>query len=69
MGFRRHFAEQQFKSADVRYGSKATHSTLSRHVRYYPQSDRNSDMPNGRYVPKADITRCSKKAHPHSNSL
>jgi hypothetical protein len=30
-------------------------------VRYYPKSDRESDMLTGRYVPKADILRCDKK--------
>jgi hypothetical protein len=44
---------QQTRRADVGYGSLATISAYLRDVRSYPQSDTDSDRPNGRYVPKA----------------
>jgi len=42
----------QLTVAKCRYGSKASFVTQSRHVRYYPQSDHDSDMLGGRFVPK-----------------
>jgi hypothetical protein len=48
MGLNGHFAQQQFSGPKCRYGSKATFPTPPGHVRYYPQSDRNSDMPSDR---------------------
>jgi len=40
---------------------KSDHFGVLADVRYYPQSDRNSDQLNGRYVPLATKVRCSKK--------
>lgn len=37
----------------------ATYSTLAG-VRSYPESDRNSDLPGGRYVPIPTKVQCSK---------
>jgi hypothetical protein len=59
-GFDGHFAQQQFSGAKCRYGSKATFPTPSRHVRSYPQSDRDNDLPLGRYVPLATKVQRSK---------
>jgi hypothetical protein len=38
-----------------RYGSKATHSILSDHVRFTPESDRNYDLVDERKVPGNDM--------------
>jgi hypothetical protein len=61
IGFRHRFAEQQSETADVRFGSKADITRPPAHVRYYPQSDRDSDLPDGRYVPLATKLQCSKR--------
>jgi len=39
---------------------KSDHFGVLADVRYYPQSDRNSDMPDGRCVPLATKVQCSK---------
>jgi hypothetical protein len=38
MGFRAHFARQQFSEAHVRFGSKADILAVHRHVRFTPKS-------------------------------
>jgi hypothetical protein len=43
---------------------KSRHSGRGTDVRCYPQSDRNSDVPNGRYVPIATGGRCSEGSQP-----
>jgi hypothetical protein len=60
MGFNSQFALQQFSGPKCRNGSKATISASRRDVRYYPQSDRDSDLPRGRYVPIPTKVRRSK---------
>jgi hypothetical protein len=39
MGFRAHFARQQFSEAHVRFGSKADVTLLNFNVRFTPESD------------------------------
>jgi hypothetical protein len=58
---RRFCAPQKSGPLRVRFGSKATFPTHRAHVRYYPKSDRNSDMPGGRYVPLQTKVQRSKK--------
>jgi len=48
MGLRNHFAQQQFSVANGRYGSKADIQGVEPMSAITPQSDRNSDMANGR---------------------
>jgi hypothetical protein len=64
MGFHGRFAQQQSETTNVRFGSLATTSGARADVRYYPQSDRDSDLPGGRYVPAADI--CNAANSPYS---
>ena len=59
-----HGAAQQILAANVRFGSKATISAPWRDVRYYPNSDRDSELPDGRYVPLATEVHRNKKAAP-----
>jgi len=48
MGLNRHCAQQQFNRPKCRYGSKASFWATWTDVRYYPQSDRDRDVPDGR---------------------
>jgi hypothetical protein len=60
MGFDGHFALQKFSIADVRFGSFASFSPPLGHVGSYPESVRESDMPDVRFVPLATKVRRSK---------
>ena len=39
---------------------RSDHFGLIQPCPLYPESDRDSDPPGGRYVPKADVSKCSK---------
>src|SRR5215470_2150502 len=57
-GANRHFAWQQAKRANVRFGSKADICTALAHVRFTPNSDRKSRHPQNimsALPPKADM--------------
>jgi hypothetical protein len=47
MGQRDPFAARQLLAAHVRFGSKASFPTPSRHVRFTPNSDGHGDTPEG----------------------
>jgi len=56
------FALQKSGAAHVRYGSLATISADPPDVRSYPNSDRDSDLPDGRCVPIATKVHCTNLA-------
>jgi hypothetical protein len=59
-------AQQQMIRQKCRYGSKATFPTHRADVRYYPESDRDSDMAgDGRYVPIASGLRTDARVVTH----
>jgi hypothetical protein len=47
-GFNDHFAQQQFDALKSRNGSISTDIVHPRHVGFFPNNDRNSDLPCGR---------------------
>jgi hypothetical protein len=49
IGFNGPFAQQQFSEPKCRYGSGPTDSVHPRHVGLSPDTDRNSDLPDGRF--------------------
>jgi hypothetical protein len=48
IAFNGHFAQQQSGGPKCREGSKASFSVLWSDVRYYPESDHDSDLAGGR---------------------